>query len=61
MKMMSMFFRGKRISVPEHWRESLAWTLLVLAFAAGFAMGRFTGHDDVPTPIVIERSGELGN
>lgn len=53
---MSIFFRGKKIPVREDLKKPLAWTLVVLAFTAGFAAGYLAKRNEAPTPIIIEQT-----
>lgn len=52
---MSMFFRKKKIPVPEEWRTPLAWAMLALLVAGSFAAGYLLGRAETPAPIIIEQ------
>ncbi|MBI2278509.1 MAG: hypothetical protein HYU81_00345 [Candidatus Brennerbacteria bacterium] len=54
-----MFFRAKKIPVPERFVKPLAWATLVLALTVSFAAGYFFSRNNVPVPIIIEKSSGI--
>lgn len=52
---MSIFFRGKKIPVPENMKKPLAWVVLVLALLASFGAGYLLRGEETNTPIVVEQ------
>lgn len=56
---MSIFSRKRNVPLREDLKKPLAWAALALALSASFAAGYLLGHEDSPTPIVIEKISEL--